>query len=259
MDLSLLVQDLARGAGEIVRNRYTTQKSWKIKTSRADIVTEVDEAAEDYIIGRLREERPDDAILSEESGWSGVDDGRNVWIIDPIDGTTNYATGIPFFTVSIAVAQGGISKVGAVYDPLHDEMFHAAEGSGAFLNDRQIFVSTEQHADAGLISVSWVRGKSDSDKFVNIIRELSQYTSQFRRFGSAALALSYAACGRLNGFIQSGLSPWDIAAAELILREAGAIVTDFSENSLNMRNPNVEIIAGNPFFHKLLVDALNAS
>lgn len=259
MELSLLIQDLAREAGKTVRERYSTEKSWKIKTSIADIVTEVDEISERIIIDRIKAARPNDCILSEESGWSGVDDGRYVWIIDPIDGTTNYATGLPFFCVSIAVSKDGVSKAGAIYDPLHDDMFFAEEGKGAYLNGQPITVSSVQDANAGLISVSWVRGKSDSQVFVRVIAELSKYTSQFRRFGSAALGLAYVAAGKLNGFIQSGLNPWDVAAAEVILREAGAMVTDFAGNPLNMRNQGVEIIAGNPFFHALMSEALKAA
>jgi myo-inositol-1(or 4)-monophosphatase len=249
------LQDLARGAGDILRDRYHTAKTWRTKTDRGDLVTEVDELAEQYIVKRISAEFPQDHILSEECGAVGGD-GERTWIIDPIDGTRNYAIGIPFFCVSIGVASGGVVQAGAVYDPLHDEMFVAGRGEGAWLNGEPIVVSADDTLEDALVAVSWVRLKVDGSRYIRLMDELSRETSYFRRLGSAALMLAYVACGRFHCFVQGGLNPWDVAASLVLIEEAGGVVTDFHGRPIDIRNKNVEILAANPHIHSVLVEKL---
>ncbi len=247
------LQDVARGAGQILRHRYPTAKSTRVKTGRGDIVTDVDEESERYIVGRVTRECPDHRILSEESGNLGNANGETLWVIDPLDGTRNYAAGIPLFAVSIGVIRGGVPELGAIYDPIHDEMFFAKRGVGACVNGLPIRVTRESTLDDALVSVSRVRRNSDRTKFVRYVEELSKDTSYFRRFGSAALVMAYVASGRVHAYIQGGLNPWDVAAGVVIIQEAGGLVTDFRGEPIDLRDKEIEIVTSNPVLHSLLL------
>lgn len=255
MQLEAFITDLARGAGRIIGDRFGACGACRAKTDRGDIVTEVDEESERYLIQRISAEFPDDHILAEETGSTGGD-GERTWIIDPIDGTRNYATGIPFFCVSIGVARGGVVEAGAIYDPIHDEMFFACKGNGAFLNGEPIRVSADTSIEDAIVAVSWVRRKVDGSRYVRLMDELSRETSYFRRLGSAALKLAYVACGRFSGFVQGGLNPWDVAASIVIIQEADGVVTDLQGQPIDIRNRNVEIVAANPRTHATLIELL---
>ena len=255
MELDAFIQDVATGAGRILMEWYHSEKVWRAKSDRGDIVTEVDEISEKYILGRIQKVYPDDHILSEEAGSIGeVDEDRRTWIIDPLDGTRNYITGIPFFCVSIGVTTCGRAEAGAVYDPMHDEMFYARRGQGARLNGEPISVSPEKELEDSIVSVSWVKRKADRNRFVRYIEELSKDTSYFRRFGSAALVLCYVACGRLNAYMQAGLNPWDVAAGAVIIEEAGGSITDFAGRPLDLRDKHIEVVTANPDLHSLIMD-----
>lgn len=247
------MQDVAREAGNILRERYTTFTVWRSKGDRGDIVTEVDEESERYVIDRIRRQYPNDRIISEESGEVAAGEGEMVWVIDPIDGTRNYMLGIPFFCVSIGLARGGVPWMGAIYDPMHDEMFFAERGKGALRNGERIRVSEEDSIEDSIISVSWVRRKVDRTKFLKYIDELSRDTSYFRRLGSAALVMAYIACGRMDGYLQAGLNPWDVAAGLVLIEEAGGVVTDFGGRPIDLRKKNIEIVTGNPKIHSILL------
>lgn len=253
MNLDKFVQDLARDAGRIQKDAFHTSYSWRSKSHRGDIVTEVDEACEKLIIDRIRATYPDDPILSEEAGAIGVEADRPVWVIDPLDGTRNFKMGIPFFCCSVALVRQGKAEIGAVYDPVHDEMFFARRGGGAFLNGEQISVADWDTLEDALISVSWVRRNVDRHHFLSYIDKLSKDTSYFRRFGAAALVACYVACGRIHAYLQGGLHPWDVAAAVLILEEAGGVVTDFSGGAIDLRDRQIEVVMANPRLHGLLV------
>ncbi|MCE5324749.1 inositol monophosphatase [bacterium] len=248
------MKDLALGAGEIIRDKFHAVKKWRTKADLGDIVTEVDIASEKFVIDRIREQYPNDRILSEESGVVGEGDSGRVWIIDPLDGTRNYMTGIPFFCVSIAVTADGKPEMGVIYDPIHDEMYFANHGGGAYLNGERIHVSAQESLEDSLVSVSWVRRKVDREMFVDYIEQISRDTSYFRRLGSAALVLAYIAAGRLHAYMQGGLNPWDVAAGILIVEEAGGVVSDFHGDPLDLCNPDIEILTANPTLHKLLLD-----
>ncbi|MCE5199259.1 MAG: inositol monophosphatase family protein [Armatimonadota bacterium] len=254
MELQDFLQDIARGAGQIIKDKYHVTKIWRTKSSPGDIVTEVDEASEKYVMDRIHQEFPNDHILSEESGASGIGEPDRVWIIDPLDGTRNYMMGIPFFCVSIGIARNGVPEAGVIYDPIHDEMFYTERGKGAWLNGERISVCNEVTLDDSLISVSWVKRKVDRKRFIEYLDNLSKDTSYFRRFGSAALATAYVACGRLHAYLQGGLNPWDVAAGVLLIEEAGGVVTDFKGNPLDLRNPDIEILTSNPDLHEMLLN-----
>lgn len=255
MELDAFIQDVAKGAGQILMEWYHSEKAWHTKGDRGDIVTEVDELSEKYILGRIQKVYPDDHILSEEAGSVGeVGEDRREWIIDPLDGTRNYMMGIPFFCVSIGVTRGGVAEAGAVYDPMHDEMFYARRGRGATLNGEPISVSPEKELEDSIVSVSWVKRKADRNRFVRYIEELSKDTSYFRRFGSAALVLCYIASGRLHAYIQAGLNPWDVAAGVVIIEEAGGVITDFEGKPLDLRDRRIEVVTANPDLHSLIMN-----
>lgn len=250
------IQEIARGAGRIVLEGYKNIQTCRAKVDPGDVVTEIDEASEKYVIDRIKSEYPNEAILSEESGAIGYESGEGIWIIDPLDGTRNYTQHVPFFCVSIAYCIGGAAQLGAIYDPVHDEMFFAEKGKGTFLNGGLIVVSKEESVEDGLINVSWARGKGDSEQFINYLDNLSEHTSYFRRLGSAALVMAYVASGRLQGYVQSGVNPWDVAAGVVIIEEAGGNVTDFQGNPMDYHKKNIEVIAGNPAIHRDLVELM---
>lgn len=253
MDISEFIQELARAAGRVQKESFHKSFSWRPKTGRGDVVTEVDEACERLIIDAVKREYPDYPILSEEAGAIGKEGDKPMWIIDPLDGTRNYKMGIPFFCTSIGLVEKGRPLVGAIYDPIHDELYSAERGKGAFLNGERIHVSDEDQLDDALISISWVKKKTDRRQFIDYIEELSHETSYFRRFGSAALVSAYVACARIDAYMQGGLSPWDMAAAVLIVEEAGGKVTDFKGSPVDVRNKNIEVIMANPKLHELLL------
>ncbi|MEN6373064.1 MAG: inositol monophosphatase family protein [Armatimonadota bacterium] len=253
MELREFITDTARGAGEIILSHYGQIKTKHAKEGRGDIVTEVDIESESYVIRRIKEEFPNHSIVSEESGKAGTPDTGYTWYIDPLDGTRNYALGIPFFCVSIALAKDGVAEYGVIFDPLHNELFYAAKGQGAMLNSRLIKVSGEIDLEDSVITVSWLRSRTAYSKFANYIERISSNTSYFRRFGSAALVSAYVAAGRVDAYMQGAINPWDIAAGTLIIEEAGGIVTDFEGRPIDLRKPYIDILAATPVIHEKIM------
>jgi myo-inositol-1(or 4)-monophosphatase len=218
---------LAREAGAIQRKHYETAIKIRTKSASIDLVTEVDHACEALIVERLTDERPDDAILAEEGGGSDREDAAWRWVVDPLDGTTNYAHGYPRFCVSIGVEKHGAREVGVVYDPLLDELYEAARGKGARLNGRVLQVSRENDLGAALIATGFAydvrRSAEDNlEHFAQVIKR----ARAVRRDGSAALDLCYVAAGRFDGFWELKLHPWDVAAGLLIVDESGGRTSD---------------------------------
>ncbi len=236
----------ARRAASIINRAALQIERLTIETkSQNDFVTEVDRAAEEAIIDTIREVYPDDRILAEESGTSGDKDGRQEWIIDPLDGTTNFIHGLPQFAVSIAVRKNGVLEHAVVFDPSRNEMFVASRGAGAYLNERRIRVSRRDRLSDALIGTGFpFRQFHHADTYLAIFKSLTQKTAGIRRPGAASLDLCYVACGRYDGFWEFGLSPWDIAAGALIIQEAGGLVTDLAGNEGFLESGNV--VAGNP-------------
>jgi len=241
----------ARRAGQVISRASLDLDQLKVSTKQqSDYVTEVDKLAESAIIELLREAYPDHAILAEESGSSGESEYQ--WIIDPLDGTTNFIHGFPQYAVSIGLAHHGVLTHAVVYDTTRNDLFYASKGSGAFLNDKRIRVSKRTRLDESLIGTGFpYRSFEHIDAYLAIFRELTQKTSGLRRPGAASLDLAYVACGRLDGFWEFGLSPWDMAAGALLITEAGGLVGDLTGEPNYLVSGN--FVGGNPkIFSQLL-------
>lgn len=224
--LSLAVR-LAREAGEVQRSRYERQHDIQTKSAAIDLVTDVDRRCEALIVAGIRSERPDDAIVAEEGGDHENQAADWRWIVDPLDGTVNYAHGFPRFCVSIGVERSGVRQVGVVYDPLLDECFHAVRGAGAFLGERRLSVSSTSRLSEALVATGFAYDvhRSEVDNLENFGHMLKAARG-LRRDGSAALDLCYVAAGRLDAYWEFKLHPWDVAAGILIVEEAGGKVTN---------------------------------
>jgi len=242
--LNIMVK-AARQAGNVIVRHMNRLDSLKIiEKARQDYASEVDSLAEAEIIRELRRAFPDYAFLAEESGASGKH--RYTWVIDPLDGTSNFLHGWPHFCVSIALLEGQEPLHGVVYDPLRNELFVASRGAGALLNDRKLRVSERRElTDSLLITGHAPRERSRLDEQLDTIRLLlvEHKAEDIRRSGAAALDLAYVACGRVDAFYEAGLHPWDIAAGMLLVREAGGRVCDFRGGGDMLRDGHV--VAGN--------------
>jgi len=217
----------ARAAGQIIL-RYMNRLDGLavVEKQRMDFASEVDRAAEAEIIRELKRAFPGHAILAEESGASGK--GKHVWVIDPLDGTHNYLRGFPHFCVSIGMLENGEPMHAVIYDPLRDELFTASRGDGAYLNDRRIRVSSRPDLGGALLATGFpYRQRAHLDAQLDMTRALLADAEDIRRTGSAALDLAYVASGRLDGYFEIGLKPWDMAAGCLLVREAGGRYCDF--------------------------------
>jgi len=242
----------ARRAGQIISRASRDLGQIKVTTKQqSDYVTEIDKAAEDEIIRTIREVYPSHSILAEESGASG-DESEFQWIIDPLDGTTNFIHGFPQYAISIGVAHKGVMTHGVVFDPNRNELFTASKGSGAYLNDTRIRVSKSSRMDEALIGTGFPYRVFDHiDTYIAIFRELTQKTAGQRRPGAASLDLAYVASGRLDAFWEFGLSPWDMAAGTLLITEAGGLASDLSGENDYLSTGN--LICGSPkIFGQLL-------
>lgn len=241
----------ARRAGQVINRASLDLDQLKVSAKQqSDFVTEVDKLAENAIIDLLREAYPDHSILAEESGSSG--DSEYQWIIDPLDGTTNFIHGFPQYAVSIALAHRGVLTHSVVYDTTRNELFTASKGAGAFLNEKRIRVSKRARLEEALIGTGFpYRSFRHIDAYLAIFREMAQKTAGMRRPGAASLDLAYVACGRLDGFWEFGLSPWDMAGGALLITEAGGLVGDLTGEPDFLKNGH--FLAGNPkIFSQLL-------
>jgi myo-inositol-1(or 4)-monophosphatase len=234
----------ARRAGGIINRATRNLDVITVKEKAAnDFVSEVDHEAEQAIIRTLLEAYPDHSILAEESGASGKSDYE--WIIDPLDGTTNFLHGLPQFAVSIALRHRGIITQAVIYDPTRNDLYTATKGRGAFLNETRIRVSKRAHLKPSLIGTGFPYRQIDHlDTYLAMMRDMICNTAAIRRPGSASLDLAAVAAGRMDGFWELGLSPWDIAAGALLILEAGGMVGDLEGNSSYMESGH--IVAGNP-------------
>lgn len=242
----------ARRAGSVInRASFDLDKLTIVRKQQNDFVTEVDQAAEQAVIRTIAEAYPDHAFLAEESGQTGKSD--HVWIIDPLDGTTNFLHGMPQYCVSIALQSKGVLTHAVIYDPNRNELFTATKGAGAFLNERRIRVSKRIKMEEALIGTGFpFRQNVDIDEYLRGFKAVALNSAGIRRPGSAALDLAYVACGRYDGFWEMGLSPWDMAAGALLVREAGGLVTDFDGGDQYLDKGR--IVAATPkMFRQLLV------
>ena len=234
----------ARSAGNVIIRNLDRLDGLAIHTKdRNDFVTEVDQKAEQEIIYTLRKAFPDHGILAEESGLREGNDYQ--WIIDPLDGTTNFLHGFPQFAVSIALRHKGRLEHGVVYDPLRQELLTATRGAGAMLNDRRLRVTKRNSLDGALLGTGFpFKSQQHLETYLDMFRALFPNTAGIRRPGSAALDLAYVAAGRLDGFWEIGLNIWDMAAGVLLIQEAGGISSDFLGGHNHLESGN--LVAGNP-------------
>ncbi|MCU7844629.1 MAG: inositol monophosphatase [Candidatus Thiodiazotropha sp. (ex Monitilora ramsayi)] len=241
----------AREAGRVItRNFNRVDRLTVADKGKNDFVSEVDRNAEAAIIAVLREKYPHHAILAEESG--AHDGNEYQWIIDPLDGTTNFLHGLPQFAVSIALKIKGRLEIGVIYDPIREEMFTASRGEGALVNDRKIRVSNRKSLDGALLGTGLpYRDFRFMDNYMGMLKDLIQDTAGVRRPGSAALDFAYVAAGITDGFWELGLSEWDFAAGALLVREAGGLVTDIGGGEKFLETGNV--IAGGIKVHNAML------
>ena len=248
----------ARAAGSLINRASMDLDLIKVTTKSAnDFVTEVDQAAERAIIEVLLTAYPGHAILAEESGREhGAKDSDYLWIIDPLDGTTNFIHGLPVYAVSIALSFRGQVQQAVVYDPTRNDMFYASKGRGAFLNNKRLRVSKRTRLAECLIGTGFPFRKGDNFKrYVEMFETVMQSCAGLRRPGAAALDLCYVAAGWYDGFFETGLSPWDMAAGSLLITEAGGLIGNFTGEAdfLYQR----EVVAGNPKIYGQLVQTLS--
>jgi len=245
----------ARAAGEVIIRSLNRLESLTITSKgRNDFVSEVDHAAEAEIIKLIRKNYPNHAFLAEESGRSG--DSDTVWIIDPLDGTTNFLHGFPTFAVSIACQIKGKLEHGVVYDPISQEIFTASRGGGAHLDNRRIRVSKQRGLEGALIGTGFPYRANAKylDSYLLMLRAVMEHTAGVRRPGSAALDLAYVAAGRTDGFWEIGLAPWDTAAGTLLIQEAGGRIGTLTGGEYTQGG---NVLAGSPKVYAALVELLN--
>jgi myo-inositol-1(or 4)-monophosphatase len=248
----------ARAAGVIINRAALDVESVRVSQKMAnDFVTEVDQASENIIIDTLLTAYPDHGILAEESGQTrGNPQSEHVWIIDPLDGTTNFIHGFPFYCISIALQSKGRIEQAVVYDPTRNDLFTSTRGRGAFMNDRRLRVSKRIRLQECLISTGFpFRPDDDYAAYLKLMSEVMKRTAGLRRPGAAALDLAYVAAGFSDGFFETGLHPWDMAAGSLLITEAGGLVGNFTGDAdyLHQR----ECMAANPKIYAQLVTLLN--
>jgi myo-inositol-1(or 4)-monophosphatase len=250
-------KETARGAGNILLEKFGK----KIRVSKKgdiDLVTEADLASEKYVIERINTQYSQHAILAEESGViSGSDDTQWKWIIDPLDGTTNYAHGYPCFCVTLALEHRGELVIGVSYDPTRDELFAAERHQGASLNNKSINVSETRPLTESMLVTGFPYDLARHENLAGIFKSFLLKSRAVRRDGSAAIDLAYVACGRFDGFWEEGLNAWDVAAGILMIKEAGGKVTDFDGGDVDIYNP--PFCASNGEIHSEMLEVIAAS
>ncbi len=246
----------ARRAGQIINHASLDLGGVEIaKKQHNDFVTDVDRAAEATIIETLIGAYPDHSILAEESGHSEQQSDYQ-WIIDPLDGTSNFIHGFPYYCVSIALSHKGVITQAVIYDPNRNDLFTASRGAGAFLNNRRIRVSQRDRLSEGLIGTGFpFRNGADVDTYLELFAQMTKACAGLRRPGAAALDLANVAAGRLDGFFEQSLQPWDIAAGSLMITEAGGIVGNYTGESDFLEKG--EIVASNPKLYAQMVRILS--
>lgn len=256
--LNIAVRAARRAGNIITRSMEKIDQLDITEKSPNDFVSEVDRKAEQAIIDVLHDAYPQHSILAEESGLvSGKDNDSDEyqWIIDPLDGTTNFLHGFPQFAVSIAFKHKGRLEQAVVYDPMRQELFTATRGGGAQLNDHRIRVTNRKYLDGALLGTGFpFKAQKHLDTYLDTFKALFPMTAGIRRPGSAALDLAYVAAGRLDGFWEIGLNPWDMAAGALLIQEAGGLVSDFSGGNEYLETGNV--VAGNPKVFKAVLQTI---
>ena len=251
--VTLMVKAARAGGSVLLRNMHKLDALNVVEKQRMDYASEVDGLAEEAIVKELRKAGPEYAVLGEEGGHQPARGGKKArltWVIDPLDGTSNYLRGIPHWCVSIALVDNGEPLHGVVFDPLRNELFIASKGSGAVLEDKRIRVSERRDLEGALLCTGFPpRERARARPQLDCLNALLEQAEDVRRTGSAALDLAYVACGRFDGYFEAGVQPWDIAAGVLLVREAGGRVCDFRGAALSRLDiaeaRGRQIVAGN--------------
>jgi myo-inositol-1(or 4)-monophosphatase len=251
-----IASEAALAGGAILQQFWGKLEDIREKGRPGDLVTEADKAAEVAVLAVLERHLPDHAILAEESGQLGDQSNPFLWAVDPLDGTTNYAHQYPFCAVSIGLLVNGVPTVGAIFDPIRSDLFRAATGLGATCNRRPIQVSqTAQLADSLLVTGFAYDRRETADNNYAEFCQFTHLTQGVRRGGSAAMDLAYVACGRLDGYWERGLSPWDIAAGAVLVAEAGGQVSAYDQSAFDIRSGR--ILATNGRLHQSMSEVLD--
>jgi myo-inositol-1(or 4)-monophosphatase len=242
--------EIAREAGTLLANYFERRIGYELK-AEFDLVTEADRASERLVVERLRSRFPSHGIVAEEGGgYESPSDFR--WYVDPLDGTTNFAHALPLFNVTLALEQAGEMIAGVVYDPIRQEMFTAERGSGAWLNNRRVHVSPVKRLDGALLCTGFPSRRRHLSINVHFYHQLAMATHGVRRTGSAAIDLAWVACGRLDGFWEFGLNPWDMAAGRLLVAESGGCVSDMRGQAHKFGAPH--LLADNGHLHSQILE-----
>lgn len=247
------LESIARQAGEILRQGFGKANQIGYK-SLIDLVTEMDRRSEAFILGEIQARYPQHHILAEESGESGGD-REHLWYVDPLDGTVNYAHGIPIFSVSLAYARHQQLELGVVYAPMLDEMFTGEHGKGAWLNGERLEVAQASDLDHSLLVTGFPYDVRTNPTNLEYFRRFALRSQGLRRLGSAALDMAYIAAGRFDGYWEPGLHAWDLAAGALIAEEAGARVTALDGGPFRL-SPPISVLAASPAVHDLMLSVL---
>lgn len=256
---------IAKEAGQIIREGLGTNFSMEYKSNLSDFVTEIDKKSEQAIINFIRKEYPNHAVLAEESGEHKTslvssqkgDGSEYLWIIDPLDGTSNFAHGLPIFSVSIGVQKNGETIYGVVYDVMRDEIYSSEKGGGSFRNGQKLHVSRNEDLRKSMLVTGFPYGIADNpDYAIERFAAFLKSSRAVRRLGSAAIDLCYVAAGVFDGFWEVYLNPWDMAAGKLLVEEAGGTVTDFNGTPMNIFNK--QILASNGIVHSEMLRVLNS-
>lgn len=248
------VVKVANMAGEVIREGFGNNFQVDFKTNETNLVTEIDKKAEDVIVGFVQKEFPNHAILAEESG-KKVSDSEYLWVIDPIDGTTNFAHGLPIFSVSIGVQKNGETICGIVYDVMMNRMYQAEKGSGAYLGDQKLNVSSGDNLKQSLLVTGFPYDIRENPRNIKeLFSDFMMNSRGIRRLGSAAIDFCYLASGVFDGYWEYALNPWDMAAGILLVQEAGGVVTNFNNEEVNIYSD--QILATNGKIHNQMLDVI---
>lgn len=241
--------EIAREAGAVLANYYERNIGYEYKAPH-DLITAADRASEALVVERLQSHFPSHSIVCEESG-THEGSSEYCWYVDPLDGTTNFAHGFPVFNVTLALERAGELVAGVIFDPTRREMFAAERGGGAYLNSHRIQVSGVKQLEEGLFATGFPNWRRHKEVNVHFFHQVAMATHGVRRAGSAAIDLAYVACGRLDGFWEFGLKPWDVAAGTLLVMEAGGQVSDMRGESARLEGPH--ILATNRAIHEQIL------
>ena len=246
--------EAARAAGQLLHREHPRTRQVSFKGTSTNLVTEMDGRAEALVVEALSAHFPDDGILAEEGSARRGRSGRR-WVIDPLDGTTNYAHGLPIYSVGIGLERDGVVQLGVVFDPSREELFVAERGKGAWLNDQRLSVSVTPDLDASLLVTGFpYDARTNPDNNLKEYAAFSLRARAVRRLGSALLDLAYVAAGRLDGFWELALSPWDVVAGSILVEEAGGRVSDLRGGAPDLMRPR--IVASNGRIHEQILAVL---